>query len=197
MGEVFSRAGLKQLVQRKLKICSRNVFLNGGREDNFPGEDRLLILAKVVTYDLQPEMSAPELTESVAQLVEQDLYDLIVMNYANCDMVGHTGIFSSAVAAVETVDRSMARLVPLILERGGVALITSDHGNAESMFDRENSGPFTAHTSTPVPLILAGVSDVELKDGRLADLAPTILDLAGLEQPEAMSGKSLIEYSDK
>ncbi len=199
LGEVFSRAGLKQLRAAETeKYAHVTFFLNGGREDNFPGEDRLLIPSpKVATYDLQPEMSAPELTESVAQLVEQDLYDLIVMNYANCDMVGHTGIFSAAVAAVETVDRSMARLVPLILERGGVALITSDHGNAESMFDRENSGPFTAHTSTPVPLILAGMSDVELKDGRLADLAPTILDLAGLEQPEAMSGKSLIEYSDK
>lgn len=199
MGEIFSRAGLKQLRAAETeKYAHVTFFFNGGREENFPGEDRLLIPSpKVATYDLQPEMSAPELTAAVAQLVEEEIYDLIVLNYANCDMVGHTGVFPAAVEAVETVDRALAKLVPMILERGGAALITSDHGNAESMFDRDNGGPFTAHTSNAVPLILAGVSDIELKNGRLADLAPTILDLVNLQQPEAMTGKSLIEKDNK
>ncbi|MDD4323344.1 MAG: 2,3-bisphosphoglycerate-independent phosphoglycerate mutase [Eubacteriales bacterium] len=198
LGELISRAGLKQLrASETEKYAHVTFFFNGGREENFPGEDRLLIPSpKVATYDLQPEMSAPELTSALVQLLKEDIYDLLVVNYANCDMVGHSGIFSATVAAVETVDKAMAELVPLILERGGAALITSDHGNAESMFDRDNGGPLTAHTSNPVPLILAGVSDVELADGRLADLAPTILDLANLEQPAAMTGRSLIRKND-
>lgn len=199
LGEIFSRANLRQLRAAETeKYAHVTFFFNGGREDSFSGEDRLLIQSpKVATYDLQPEMSAPELTAAVAQLVEEKIYDLIVMNYANCDMVGHTGVFSATVEAVETVDKSLAKLVPLILEQGGVALITADHGNAETMIDFENTGPFTAHTCNPVPLILAGVKGVELRDGRLADLAPTILELASLKQPEAMTGTSLIEKSDQ
>jgi len=197
MGEIFSRAGLKQLRAAETeKYAHVTFFFNGGREESFSGEDRLLIPSpKVATYDLQPEMSAPELTAALATLIEEDNYDLYIVNYANCDMVGHSGIFSAAVAAVETVDKAMAELIPMILERGGAALITADHGNAESMFDRKNGGPLTAHTSNPVPLILAGVDDIELEDGRLADLAPTILELAGLKQPKVMTGKSLIKKS--
>ncbi len=197
LGEVFSRAGRKQLRAAETeKYAHVTFFFNGGREENFPGEDRLMIPSpKVATYDLQPEMSAPELTATLAGLIAEDKYDLYVVNYANCDMVGHSGIFSAAVAAVETVDKAMAELIPMILERGGAALITADHGNAEAMFDRDNGGPLTAHTSNPVPLILAGVRGIELADGRLADLAPTILELADLKQPEAMTGKSLIRKS--
>ncbi|NLV99142.1 MAG: 2,3-bisphosphoglycerate-independent phosphoglycerate mutase [Clostridiaceae bacterium] len=197
LGEIFSRAGLTQLRAAETeKYAHVTFFFNGGREESFPGEDRLLIASpKVATYDLQPEMSAPELTATLAGIIAEDKYDLYVVNYANCDMVGHTGIFSAAVAAVETVDKAMAELVPLILARGGAALITADHGNAESMFDHDNGGPLTAHSSNPVPLILAGVRAVELEDGRLADLAPTILELADLKQPEAMTGKSLIRKS--
>lgn len=173
------------------KYAHVTFFFNGGQEEVFPGEDRCLIPSpKVATYDLKPEMSAPAITEEAIRRIESGKYDVIILNFANCDMVGHTGVFEAAVEAVETVDTCVARVVNATTDLGGVALITADHGNADQMLD-ENGQPFTAHTTNPVPFCIVGAA-VRLRDGRLADIAPTMLDLMGLNQPEEMDGKTLI-----
>ena len=146
---------------------------------------------QVPTYDLQPEMSAIEVTDRLLEAMEEDAPDVIILNFANGDMIGHTGIFEAAVRALETVDQCMSRIVPAILDRGGVAFVTADHGNLEEMIDPVNGGSFTAHTTNPVKLIGAGLRQGTLDDGRLADLAPTMLDLLGIEIPREMTGRSL------
>ena len=191
-GEYLSKLGLTQLrIAETEKYAHVTFFFNGGQEEVFPGEDRCLIPSpKVATYDLKPEMSAPAITEEAIRRIESGKYDVIILNFANCDMVGHTGVFEAAVEAVETVDTCVARVVNATTDLGGVALITADHGNADQMLD-ENGQPFTAHTTNPVPFCIVGAA-VRLRDGRLADIAPTMLDLMGLNQPEEMDGKTLI-----
>ena len=191
-GEYLSKLGLTQLrIAETEKYAHVTFFFNGGQEEVFPGEDRCLIPSpKVATYDLKPEMSAPAITEEAIRRIESGKYDVIILNFANCDMVGHTGVFEADVEAVETVDTCVARVVNATTDLGGVALITADHGNADQMLD-ENGQPFTAHTTNPVPFCIVGAA-VRLRDGRLADIAPTMLDLMGLNQPEEMDGKTLI-----
>jgi len=201
LGEVISNAGLSQLrIAETEKYAHITYFFNGGNESAFKNEDRILINSpKVATYDLKPEMSAEEITANVCDAIEDSTHDFIVLNYANCDMVGHTGSFDAAVKAVETVDVGLKAIVPLMLKKGGACVITADHGNAELMFDENTGFPHTAHTTNPVPLIFAGV-DEEAKirdDGRLADLAPTILELLGLDKPEEMTGSSLIDNNNQ
>lgn len=194
-GEYVSKKGMTQLrIAETEKYAHVTFFFNGGVEEVYEGEDRVLVNSpKVATYDLQPEMSAPEVCEKVVERIKSGEYDLIVLNYANCDMVGHTGVFDAAVKAVETVDTCVGKTVDAILEMGGVALITADHGNADQMVDYDTRSPFTAHTTNVVPLVLVGADDKKLKNGRLADLAPTMLDLMGLDKPEEMTGESLLE----
>ena len=178
------------------KYAHVTYLFNGGIEEPLENEERQLVNSpKVATYDRQPEMSAEALTDSVYYAIEDDEYDLIVLNYANCDMVGHTGSFDAAVATVEAVDKGLSKIVPAMLEMGGVCLITADHGNAELMFDENTGSPHTSHTTNLVPFILADLnSQVKLHgEGRLADIAPTILDLLKIEKPEEMTGISLIE----
>ncbi|MDV7338164.1 2,3-bisphosphoglycerate-independent phosphoglycerate mutase [Terasakiella sp. A23] len=197
LGQVVSDAGLKQLrIAETEKYAHVTFFLNGGEEQVFPGEDRILVPSpKVATYDLQPEMSAPELTDKLVEAIEGDSYDLIVVNYANGDMVGHTGMLDAAIKAAETVDHCLARLEKAITASGGTMFVTADHGNAEQMTDAKSGQPHTAHTLNPVPVILInapeGVS--QLDSGSLADVAPTLLQLMGLDQPEDMTGQSLIK----
>lgn len=195
LGEVVAKAGLKQLRAAETeKYPHVTYFLNGGREEPFPGEDRILVNSpKVATYDLQPEMSAPELTEKVVNAINTEKYDLIVVNFANPDMVGHTGKLDAAIKAVEAVDKAIGEIVNAIKKQDGALIITADHGNCEIMVDEKTGEPHTQHTTDPVPVILAGVKDVELTDGRLADLAPTILKLMDLPQPKEMTGKILIK----
>ena len=192
-GEYISRLGLTQLrIAETEKYAHVTFFFNGGEEKVFEGEDRCLIPSpKVATYDLKPEMSAYEVTDEAVRRIESGAYDVIILNFANCDMVGHTGVFEAAVKAVETVDACVDRVVKATRGLGGVALITADHGNAERMCD-ENGDPFTAHTTNLVPFYVVG-ADVKLRDGRLADIAPTMLDLMGLKQPEEMTGQTLIQ----
>ncbi len=194
-GEYISKKGLRQLrIAETEKYAHVTFFFNGGVEAVYDGEDRALINSpKVATYDLQPEMSAYLVTDEVVKRIESGDYDVIILNFANCDMVGHTGVFEAAVKAVETVDECVGRVVDAIEKLGGVALITADHGNADQMIDYETQGAFTAHTTNVVPLVLIGRDDLKLKKGRLADLTPTLLDLMGLEKPEEMTGESLIE----
>jgi len=194
-GEYISKKGLRQLrIAETEKYAHVTFFFNGGVENVYDGEDRALINSpKVATYDLQPEMSAPEVTEEVVKRIKSGEYDVIILNFANCDMVGHTGVFDAAVKAVETVDTCLGKTIDAILEMGGIALVTADHGNADQMVDYDTKEAFTAHTTNVVPLVLIGEEDVKLKNGRLADLAPTMLDLMGLEKPEKMSGVSLLE----
>ena len=194
-GEYISKKGLKQLrIAETEKYAHVTFFFNGGVEAVYDGEDRALIASpKVATYDLQPEMSAFEVTDEVLKRIDSDQYDAIILNYANCDMVGHTGVFEAAVKAVETVDTCAEKVVDKILSMGGAVIITADHGNAEQMIDEENGGAFTAHTTNVVPLILIGCGNKKLHEGRLADLAPTMLDIMGLEKPAAMTGNSIIE----
>ena len=192
-GQYISDKGLTQLrIAETEKYAHVTFFFNGGVETSFPGEDRALINSpKVATYDLQPEMSAYKVTDEVVARIHSDKYDVIILNYANCDMVGHTGVFDAAKAAVEAVDTCLGRTVDAILKQGGAALITADHGNADQMYEPDGS-PFTAHTTNLVPLILVNV-DASLKEhGKLADLAPTMLDILGLEQPAEMTGESLL-----
>ena len=192
-GEYVSKCGKTQLrIAETQKYAHVTFFFNGGEETTFEGEDRILIPSPdVETFDLKPEMSAYEVTDAVVKAIEEDKYDTIILNWANCDMVGHTGIFDAAKAAVEAVDTCVGRTVEAILKKGGAALITADHGNAEKMYEPDGS-PFTAHTTNPVPLVLVG-ADCKLREGgRLADLAPTMLELMGLEQPKEMTGESLI-----
>ena len=193
-GEYISQKGLRQLrIAETEKYAHVTFFFNGGVETVCDGEDRALINSpKVATYDLKPEMSAYEVTDEAVKRIESGDYDVIVLNFANCDMVGHTGDFDAAVKAVEAVDECLGRVVESIQKMNGVALITADHGNADQMVDNENGGAFTAHTTNVVPLVLIGKSDASLKAGRLADLAPTMLDLMGLDKPAEMSGESLL-----
>ena len=196
LGQVVADAGLKQLrIAETEKYAHVTFFLNGGREEEFPGEDRILIPSpKVATYDLQPEMSAGQVTDRLVEAIEGGKYDLIVVNYANTDMVGHTGIMSAAIRAVETVDFCLGRLEAAVRAADGALLITADHGNADNMRDAVTGQPHTAHTKNPVPVLLVpdGKHATRVVDGRLSDLAPTILELMGLAMPAEMTGRSLI-----
>lgn len=194
-GEYISKKGLTQLrIAETEKYAHVTFFFNGGVEAPYDGEDRALINSpKVATYDMQPEMSAYEVTDEVVKRIKSGRYDAIILNFANCDMVGHTGVFDAAVKAVETVDECVGKVVDALLSMGGEALITADHGNADQMVDYETGEPFTAHTTNVVPLILIGRDDVKLKDGRLADLTPTLLDMMGIEKSAEMTGESLLE----
>ncbi len=192
-GEYISSKGLKQLrIAETEKYAHVTFFFNGGVEAVYAGEDRALIPSpKVATYDLKPEMSAYEVADECVRRIESGVYDVIILNFANCDMVGHTGIFEAAVAAVEAVDACVGKVLDAIARQGGVALVTADHGNAEQMLAGDGSVQ-TAHSTNPVPLILVG-GDAGLKEsGRLADLAPTMLDLMGLDIPSEMTGESMI-----
>ncbi|NCC69830.1 MAG: 2,3-bisphosphoglycerate-independent phosphoglycerate mutase, partial [Clostridia bacterium] len=192
-GEYISELGLSQLrIAETEKYAHVTFFFNGGVEQVYKGEDRILIPSpKVATYDLKPEMSAFEVTDAVCDCIRSGKYDVIILNYANCDMVGHTGVFEAAKKAVETVDTCVGETLDAVLKAGGMALITADHGNAERMFEDDGVSPFTAHTTNMVPFAIVG-ADVKLRDGRLCDIAPTMLELIGLSKPKEMDGVSLI-----
>ncbi len=195
LGEIVSKAGLKQLrIAETEKYPHVTFFFNGGREEPFNGETRILVPSpKVATYDLQPEMSAVEVTDKVVAAIEEGTFDFIVLNYANPDMVGHTGDLAAAVKAVESVDACLGRVFAAIEKQGGLALVTADHGNCEQMYDPAAHSPHTAHTMNRVPVMLIGAQNVAaLKDGKLSDIAPTLLQLMAMPQPEAMEGQSLI-----
>ena len=195
LGEVVAQAGRTQLRMAETeKYPHVTYFLNGGREQPYGGEDRIMVPSpKVATYDLQPEMSAPELTDKAVAAINSGKYDLIVLNYANADMVGHTGSLPAAIKAVETVDAGLGRIADAIEKVGGALLVTADHGNSELMRDPETGGPHTAHTTNPVPLMLVGGRNRGLvAEGRLADLAPTLLELMELPKPKEMTGASLL-----
>ncbi len=196
LGEVAANAGRTQLRMAETeKYPHVTYFLNGGREEQYSGEDRIMVPSpKVATYDLQPEMSAPELTDRAVAAINSHKYDLIVLNYANPDMVGHTGSLPAAIKAVETVDAGLGRISEAIGKAGGVLLVTADHGNCEMMRDPQTGGPHTAHTTNPVPLLLTGARNRALvAEGRLADIAPTLLELMELPQPQEMTGRSLLQ----
>lgn len=198
IGEVYSELGLKQLrIAETEKYAHVTFFMNGGRETQFPNEDRILVPSpKVATYDLQPEMSAGEVTDKLVAAIDSGKYDLIICNYANPDMVGHTGVLKAAIKAVEYVDACLGRLRAAVEKSGGILLITADHGNIEQMKDPQTGEPHTAHTVLDVPIVVAGAENTKrhftLKNGRLADVAPTLLDLAGVPQPPQMTGRSLL-----
>ncbi len=194
-GEYIGEQGLTQLrIAETEKYAHVTFFFNGGNEKPYKNEDRALINSpKVATYDLQPEMSAYLVTDEVVKRIESDKYDVIILNFANCDMVGHTGVFEAAVKAVEAVDTCVGRVVEAMRAKGGIVLLTADHGNADRML-AEDGTPFTAHTTNPVPFMVIGKPDAKLREGgRLADIAPTMLKLLGLAVPAEMDGKSLIE----
>ena len=193
LGEYISDKGLAQLrIAETEKYAHVTFFFNGGVEKQYEGEDRILVKSPAVaTYDMQPEMSAYEVTDKLVEAIKSGKYDMIILNFANCDMVGHTGIFDAAVKAVEAVDDCVGKVTDAIAEMGGVALITADHGNADKMVD-DDGKPFTAHTTNPVPFCVIGY-DCKLREGGvLADIAPTMLEILGLPQPEEMTGKSII-----
>lgn len=192
-GEYICKLGMTQLrIAETEKYAHVTFFFNGGEERVFPGEDRILVPSpkQFPTYDLIPEMSAYEVSDKCADAIRSGKYDVVICNLANCDMVGHTGSLPAAIKAVETVDTCIGRIVEAVSDMGGVCVITADHGNADCMKD-ETGEPHTAHTTNPVPLIISG-ADVKLESGRLADIAPTLLDLMGISKPAAMTGKSLI-----
>lgn len=195
MGEYLSKLNKTQLrIAETQKYAHVTFFFNGGEEKVYPGEDRVLIDSpKISTFDLKPEMSAYEVCDAACDRVLSGKYDVVILNYANCDMVGHTGVFDAAVKAVEAVDECVGKLYDAVEKMDGVMLITADHGNADKMYEDDGS-PFTAHTTNPVPLIVTGF-DCKLKKvgGRLCDLSPTMLDIMGIEKPQEMSGQSLIE----
>jgi len=195
LGEVVADAGRTQLRMAETeKYPHVTYFLNAGREEPYAGEDRIMVPSpKVATYDLQPEMSAPELTDKAVAAINSGKYDLIVLNYANPDMVGHTGSLAAAIKAVETVDAGLGRIAQAIEKSGGALLVTADHGNCEMMRDPQTGGPHTAHTTNPVPLLLVGARNRALvAEGRLADIAPTLLELMELPKPKEMTGASLL-----
>ena len=194
IGEVLSNMGLKQLrLAETEKYAHVTFFLNGGRDEPFSGEDRILVPSpKVKTYDMQPEMSAPEVTDHMVTAINSGKYDVIICNYANCDMVGHTGNLEAAVKAVETIDASLQRIVDALLEVGGQMLVTADHGNIEFMADDTTGQPHTAHTTNKVPLVYVGGTGQLADGGGLSDLAPTMLAILGVEQPVEMTGRSLV-----
>ena len=193
LGEVLSRANKKQLrIAETEKYAHVTFFFNGGVEAPNDNEERILIPSpKVATYDLQPEMSAYEVTTKLTNEIEKGHNDFILVNFANPDMVGHTGIMEAAIKACEIVDHCISQVIPIALEKGGVVLLTSDHGNADQMLDLTTQKAHTAHTSNPVPLIVAGLGDIELKEGSLCDMAPTVLKIMGIEKPKDMTGKPL------
>jgi 2,3-bisphosphoglycerate-independent phosphoglycerate mutase len=199
MGELISRAGMKQLrIAETEKYAHVTFFFNGGEETVFPGEDRILVPSpKVQTYDLQPEMSAYEVTDKLVAAIDSGKYDFIVVNYANTDMVGHTGNLDAVIKAVEAVDRCIGRLDEALRRGGGTMLVTADHGNAEMMFDPETDQPHTAHTLNRVPAMLVNgpAGAMALADGKLADVAPTLLEVMGLPAPPEMTGHSLIRHA--
>ena len=195
MGEYLSKNGKTQLrIAETEKYAHVTFFFNGGVEKQYEGEDRILVKSPAVaTYDMQPHMSAYEVTEKCVDAIKSGKYDVVILNFANCDMVGHTGVFDAAVKAVEAVDWGVKKVTDAIAEMGGVTCITADHGNADRMIDRDGT-PFTAHTTNPVPFCVVGYDECkELRAGGvLADIAPTMLDIMGLPQPEEMTGKSMI-----
>ena len=196
LGEYLAKNGKTQLrIAETEKYAHVTFFFNGGVEAPFEGEDRALINSpKVATYDLQPEMSAYLVADECVKRIESGKYDVIILNFANCDMVGPTGVFSAAVKAVEAVDECAGKVIDAVLAAGGAVLLTADHGNADKMYDPDPEHPFTAHTTNPVPFLVAGLGDVKLRQGGvLADIAPTMLKVMGLPQPEEMTGKSIIE----
>ncbi|MBT7759171.1 MAG: 2,3-bisphosphoglycerate-independent phosphoglycerate mutase, partial [Rhodospirillaceae bacterium] len=205
LGEVVAEAGLRQLrIAETEKYAHVTFFLNGGEETVFKGEDRILVPSpQVATYDLAPEMSAGEVTEKLVAAINGGQYDLIVVNYANADMVGHTGKLAAALQAVEMIDRCLGRLCEAVAAIDGCLLITADHGNIEMMHDPDNKGAHTAHTTGPVPVMLVNGPrrvdgrQMHLQDGCLADLAPTVLDLMGLKQPAEMTGQNLLIPPDQ
>lgn len=193
-GEYISNKGLKQLrIAETEKYAHVTFFFNGGVEKVYPNEERILVNSpKVATYDLQPEMSAYEVTQKVIEAINSEKFDVIILNFANCDMVGHTGVFDAAVKAVEAVDTCVGKVVETMNSHNGVTLITADHGNAERMYD-ENGKPFTAHTTNPVPFCVVGYNCELRETGRLADITPTMLHILGLDKPQEMTGSSLIK----
>lgn len=195
-GEVISRAGLKQLRTAETeKYAHVTFFFNGGKEAQYEGEDRKLVASpKVATYDLQPEMSACGVTEGLMEALNSDTYDVIIINYANPDMVGHTGVFDAAVSAVKKIDLCLGKVAEKVLELDGTLLVTADHGNVELMEDPVTKIPFTAHTTNKVPFIMISnkYKNYKLEDGKLSDIAPTMLEILGLDKPEDMNGHSLL-----
>jgi 2,3-bisphosphoglycerate-independent phosphoglycerate mutase len=195
LGDYLAKNGKTQLrIAETEKYAHVTFFFSGGREEPFPGEERILIPSpKVATYDLQPEMSAPEVTDRIVDAIENQRYDVIVVNYANGDMVGHSGVFDAAVKAVECLDTCVGRIVEALEKVGGEALITADHGNVEQMADESTGQAHTAHTTEPVPFIYVGKRDLKVREGGvLADVAPTMLMLLGLEKPAEMTGTSIL-----
>lgn len=194
LGEALSVLGFKQLrLAETEKYAHVTFFLNGGSDQAFPGEDRMLVPSpKVKTYDLQPEMSAPEVTDKLVAAIRGGAYDVIICNYANCDMVGHTGNLPAAIKAVEAVDGCLQRIVDALLEVGGEMLVTADHGNIEQMLDEQTGQPHTAHTTNLVPLVYVGGKRPLMSGGSLMNLAPTLLDMLGAQQPEEMTAQSLL-----
>lgn len=196
LGEVVAKAGLKQLrIAETEKYAHVTFFFNGGQEEVFPGEDRILIPSPhVATYDLQPEMSALEVTDKIIDAIESHQYALIVINYANTDMVGHTGVQEAIIKAVETVDRCLGRLEEASLKNGYSIVVTADHGNAEQMVDEQTGAVHTAHTCNPVPIVIVNYPKIgqHLRQGNLYDIAPTVLEIMGLEKPSEMTGSSLV-----
>ena len=194
LGEYMEKLGKTQLrIAETEKYAHVTFFFSGGREEPYQGETRVLVDSpKVATYDLQPEMSAPEVTEKLVAEIKSGKHDLVICNYANCDMVGHTGVYDAAIKAVEAVDQSVGQVIAALEETGGQCLITADHGNAEQMVNPQTGEIHTAHTCEVVPLVYFGQKDIQLKDGILSDLAPTLLDLMEIPQPEEMTGKSLL-----
>jgi 2,3-bisphosphoglycerate-independent phosphoglycerate mutase len=197
-GEYISKKGLTQArIAETEKYAHVTFFFNGGSiEEPFEGEDRILVSSpKVDTYDMQPEMSIKEVTEKAVEAINSKKYDCIILNYANADMVGHTGDLQAAIKAIEAVDEAVGEVVKVIEETKSVLIITADHGNAEQMINYKTEEPNTAHTTNPVIFTLIGMENVKLKSGKLADIAPTMLDIMGLEKPKEMTGESLIIHT--
>ena len=199
MGEYLASKGKTQLrIAETQKYAHVTFFFNGGEERTFQGEDRILIPSlDVATFDMKPEMSAYEVKDAVIKCIDEDKYDVIILNFANCDMVGHTGVMKAAMAAVKAVDDCVGQVVKAILDKGGKCIITADHGNADQMIDYVHGGPFTAHTTNPVPVIVidpAAPKKTLRQGGRLCDLCPTMLDMMGMEKPAEMTGESLIVH---